>query len=202
MKQGEKNMFALTQFPLPYPTDALTPYISAETLETHHGKHVATYINNLNKLIENTPYEDFSLIDIIKNSATNSDDKKIFDNAAQIYNHDFFFQGMCPKCNTEIPREIIEKFGSVENFANQFKTAATSLFGSGYTWLVRDGENLKIINTTNADTPIAHNMKPILTLDVWEHSYYLDYKNKRADFVDNFLNNLVDWNFVAENLKK
>lgn len=195
-------MFALTQFPLPYPTDALTPYISAETLETHHGKHVATYINNLNKLIENTPYEDFSLIDIIKNSATNSDDKKIFDNAAQIYNHDFFFQGMCPKCNTEIPREIIEKFGSVENFANQFKTAATSLFGSGYTWLVRDGENLKIINTTNADTPIAHNMKPILTLDVWEHSYYLDYKNKRADFVDNFLNNLVDWNFVAENLKK
>lgn len=195
-------MFALTQFPLPYPTDALMPYISAETLETHHGKHVATYINNLNKLIENTPYEDFSLIEIIKNSATNSDDKKIFDNAAQIYNHDFFFQGMCPKCNTEIPREIIEKFGSAENFANQFKTAATSLFGSGYTWLVRDGENLKIINTTNADTPIAHNMKPILTLDVWEHSYYLDYKNKRADFVDNFLNNLVDWNFVAENLKK
>lgn len=195
-------MFTLTQFPLPYATDALMPYISAETLETHHGRHVATYIDNLNKLIENTPYADLSLIEIIKESANTPEDKKIFNNAAQVYNHDFFFHGMCPKCTTEIPQEIIESFGSAENFKNQFKESATTLFGSGYTWLVRDGDKLKIINTSNADTPIAHNMQPILTLDVWEHSYYLDYKNKRADFVDNFLNNLVNWDFVAENLSK
>lgn len=195
-------MFTLTQFPLPYATDALMPYISAETLETHHGRHVATYIDNLNKLIENTPYADLSLIEIIKESANRPEDKKIFNNAAQVYNHDFFFHGMCPKCTTEIPQEIIESFGSAENFKNQFKESATTLFGSGYTWLVRDGDKLKIINTSNADTPIAHNMQPILTLDVWEHSYYLDYKNKRADFVDNFLNNLVNRDFVAENLSK
>lgn len=195
-------MFTLAQFPLPYDTSALSPYISQDTLETHHGKHVATYIDNLNKLIENTPYEKVSLLEIIQESAENPEDKKIFNNAAQIYNHNFFFHGMCPQCNTQIPQEIIDKFGSEENFKKQFKDAATSLFGSGYTWLVRDGDELKIINTANADTPIAHNMKPILTLDLWEHSYYLDYKNKRADFIDSFLNNLVNWDFVAENLKQ
>lgn len=195
-------MFTLAQFPLPYETNALAPYISQETLETHHGKHVATYINNLNNLIENTPYEQVSLIEIIQGSAKNPDEQKIFNNAAQIYNHNFFFHGMCPKCNTQIPQEITEQFGSTDNFKQQFKTMATSLFGSGYTWLVRDGDTLKIVNTPNADTPIAHNLKPILNLDVWEHAYYLDYKNKRADFVDAFLDRLVNWDFVAENLKK
>lgn len=195
-------MFTLAEFPLPYETDALAPYISQETIETHHGKHVAGYIDNLNKLIANTPYESVSLMDIIQESAGKSDEQKIFNNAAQIYNHDFFFHGMCPQCATQIPNEIIEQFGSAENFKKQFKDAATSVFGSGYTWLVRDGDALRIINTANADTPIAHKMKPILNLDVWEHAYYLDYKNKRADFIDSFLDNLVDWNFVAENLKQ
>lgn len=194
-------MFALSQFPLPYATDALAPYISQETLETHHGKHVATYIDNLNKLIENTPYESVSLDEIIVQSAGKPSEKKIFDNAAQIYNHNFFFQGMCPKCTAQIPQEIIDSFGSAQNFKDQFKSAATSLFGSGYTWLVRDGDRLKIINTANADTPMVYNMKPLLNLDVWEHAYYLDYKNKRADFIDNFLDNLVNWDFVAENLR-
>ncbi len=194
-------MFALSQFPLPYTTDALAPYISQETLETHHGKHVATYIDNLNKLIENTPYESVSLDEIIIQSAGKPSEKKIFDNAAQIYNHNFFFQGMCPKCTAQIPQEIIDSFGSAQNFKDQFKSAATSLFGSGYTWLVRDGDRLKIINTANADTPMVYNMKPLLNLDVWEHAYYLDYKNKRADFIYNFLDNLVNWNFVAENLR-
>lgn len=194
-------MFALSQFPLPYTTDALAPYISQETLETHHGKHVATYIDNLNKLIENTPYESVSLDEIIVQSAGKPSEKKIFDNAAQIYNHNFFFQGMCPKCTAQIPQEIIDSFGSAQNFKDQFKSAATSLFGSGYTWLVRDGDRLKIINTANADTPMVYNMKPLLNMDVWEHAYYLDYKNKRADFIDNFLDNLVNWNFVAENLR-
>lgn len=194
-------MFIITEFPLPYATNALTPYISKETLETHHGKHLAAYINNLNKLIENTAYEEFSLNEIILKSANNPSEKKIFDNAAQIFNHNFFFHGMCPKCASESPKEIIAAFGNEENFKSQFKSAATNLFGSGYTWLVHDGNEFKIINTTNAETPIVHNMKPLLNLDVWEHAYYLDYKNKRADFIDNFLNNLVDWNFVAENIR-
>lgn len=194
-------MFTLAQYPLPYPTNALTPYISQETLETHHGKHVATYINNLNNLIENTPYQEISLDEIIMKSAGKPSEKKIFDNAAQIYNHNFFFQGMCPNCTAQIPIEIITAFGSEEDFKKQFKSAATNVFGSGYTWLVQDGDTLKIINTANADTPIVYNMKPLLNLDVWEHSYYLDYKNKRADFIDNFLDNLVDWDFVAENLR-
>ena len=194
-------MFTITQFPLPYATDALAPYISQETLETHHGKHVATYIDNLNKLIENTPYEEISLDEIIVQSAGKPSEKKIFDNAAQIYNHNFFFQGMCPDCETQIPVEIIDSFGGIDGFKEQFKSAATSLFGSGYTWLVRDGDRLKIINTANADTPMVYNMKPLLNLDVWEHAYYLDYKNRQADFVDTFLDNLVNWDFVAENLR-
>ena len=194
-------MFALTQFPLPYAPDALMPYISADTISTHHGKHVATYIKNLNELINDTEYEGMPLDEIIIKSKKDENAQKIFNNAAQVYNHDFFFHGMCPNCNADVPQEIAQAFGSVENFKEQFKLSATSLFGSGYTWLVRDGDELKIINMQNADTPIAHNMKPILTLDVWEHSYYLDYKNRRADFVDAFLDNLVDWNFVAENLK-
>lgn len=194
-------MFAITQFPIPYATDALTPYISQETIETHHGKHVATYINNLNKLIENTQYESMPLLEIIQVSATNPDDKKIFNNAAQIYNHEFFFNGMCNKCNTQIPDELIKAFGGAENLKKQFKDTAAALFGSGYTWLVQDGDEFKIINTKDADTPIVHNMKPLLNLDVWEHAYYLDYKNKRPDFIDAFLENLVNWDFVAENIK-
>lgn len=195
-------MFTLAQYPLPYATDALAPYISQETIETHYGKHVATYIDNLNKLIQDTPYETVSLTQIIQDTAGRPDQQKIFNNAAQVYNHDFFFRGMCPKCTAEIPQEIIDSFGSAENFKQQFKSAATSLFGSGYTWLVRDGETLKIINTGNADTPIAYDMTPILNLDVWEHAYYLDYKNRRADFIDSFLDNLVNWEFVAQNLAK
>ncbi|MBR5567034.1 MAG: superoxide dismutase [Alphaproteobacteria bacterium] len=193
-------MFTLAQYPLPYATDALAPYISQETIETHYGKHVATYIDNLNKLIQDTPYETVSLTQIIQDTAGKPNQQKIFNNAAQVYNHDFFFRGMCPKCTAEIPQEIIDSFGSAENFKQQFKSAATSLFGSGYTWLVRDGETLKIINTGNADTPIAQDMTPILNLDVWEHAYYLDYKNRRADFIDSFLDNLVNWEFVAQNL--
>lgn len=195
-------MFTLTQFPLPYATDALAPYISADTLETHHGKHVATYIKNLNELIANTPYEKVSLHEIIKQSAEKPSDAKIFNNAAQIYNHDFFFQGMCPNCDGTIPEEIVQAFGGAENFRNAFKSAASSVFGSGYTWLVRDNGQLKIVNTTNADTPIAYDMKPIMNLDLWEHAYYLDYKNKRGDFIDNYLDHLVNWDFVSENLNQ
>lgn len=198
-------MFTLSQFPLPYTYDGLAPYMSEQTLELHHGKHVATYIKNLNELIQNTPYESVSLYEIINTSANddnNPNAQKIFNNAAQVFNHDFFFNGMCRDCGGEIPAEITNAFGGNEKFREQFKTAATTLFGSGYTWLVRDGDTLKIINLSNADTPIAHNMVPILNLDVWEHAYYVDYQNRRADFVDNYLDHLVDWNQVEENLKR
>ena len=151
-------MFALTEFPLPYATDALSPYISQETIETHHGKHVATYIDNLNKLIENTPYESMPLLEIIQTSANNPDDKKIFNNAAQIFNHNFFFNGMCTQCNTQIPEELIKAFGGAENLKKQFKDSATALFGSGYTWLVQDEDGFKIINTKDAETPITNNI--------------------------------------------
>ena len=195
-------MFALNQYPLPYDTNSLEPYISQETIDTHHGKHVATYIANLNKLIENTPYENATLVEIIQATADKPTEQKIFNNAAQIYNHQFFFNGMCPNCTTKIPDEIIELFGSKENFKQQFKDYASALFGSGYTWLVRDGGKLKIINLPNAETPITKNMTPIMTLDVWEHAYYLDYKNRRTDFIDAYLDNLVNWNVVVENLKQ
>lgn len=198
-------MFTLSQFPLPYTYDGLMPYMSEQTLALHHGKHVATYIKNLNESIQDTPYESVSLYEIINTSANDKDNpnaQKIFNNAAQVFNHDFFFNGMCRDCGGEIPTEIINAFGGDKNFREQFKTAATSLFGSGYTWLVRDGDALKIINLPNADTPIVHNMVPILNLDVWEHAYYVDYQNRRADFVDNYLDHLVDWNQVAENLKQ
>ena len=198
-------MFTLSQFPLPYTYDGLAPYMSEQTLALHHGKHVATYIKNLNELIQDTPYESVSLYEIINTSANNDNNpnaQKIFNNAAQVFNHDFFFNGMCRDCGGTIPTEIANAFGGDKEFREQFKTAATTLFGSGYTWLVRDGDALKIINLSNADTPIAHNMVPILNLDVWEHAYYVDYQNRRADFVDNYLDHLVDWNQVEENLKQ
>ena len=197
-------MFTLSQFPLPYSYDALAPYMSPETLELHHGKHVATYIKNLNNLIQDTPYESVSLYEIIKTSVddkSNPNAQKIFNNAAQVFNHQFFFNGMCRDCGGQIPAEIKNAFGGEDEFKKKFKDAATNLFGSGYTWLVRDGDEIKIINMQNADTPIAHNMVPLMNLDVWEHAYYLDYKNRRADFIDNFLDNLVNWDFVAENLR-
>jgi Fe-Mn family superoxide dismutase len=197
-------MFDIAQYPLPYDANALQPYISEETINFHYGKHLAGYIKKLNDLIQNTKYQTISLDDIITQSAKEIDknDKQIFNNAAQIFNHNFFFNGMCMKCTTKIPDEIINAFGSKEKFFDAFKSSATTLFGSGYTWLVRDNGTLKIINTSNADTPIIHGMTPILTLDVWEHAYYLDYQNKRADFIDAFLNDLVNWDFVAENLNK
>ena len=175
---------------LPFGEDDLAPVVSKKTISYHYGKHTKAYFDNLNKLIETSPLNGKPLVEIIKNS-----DGAIFNNAAQIYNHNFFFSGMCPNCNTQIPQEIVNVFGGEQKFKDEFKSAATILFGSGYTWLVLDGDTLKIVNLKDAETPMVYDMKPILTLDVWEHSYYLDYKNKRADFVDAFLNNLVDWNF-------
>lgn len=194
-------MFSLQQYPLPYASDALAPYMSAETLDYHHGKHLATYIKNLNDLIAGTDYENMPLVDIIKVSATRPDDVKIFNNAAQVYNHNFFFQGLTPNGGGAIPDAVTDAFGGADKFRDAFRTAALSVFGSGWTWLVRDGNGLKIITTANADTPIAHGMTPLMTLDVWEHAYYLDYQNRRAEFIDAYLDNLVNWDYVLENME-
>lgn len=194
-------MFSLTQFPLNFSDSEMAPYMSKETISCHYGKHLATYIKNLNDLSENTKYADMPLEEIIIKSAKDDSAKKIFNNAAQVFNHNFFFNSICPNGGGEVPAEIANAFGGADKFYAEFKSAAAGVFGSGWAWLVIDSGTLKIMTTSNADTPIAHNIKPILALDVWEHAYYLDYQNRRADFIDAFLSHMVNWNFVLENLK-
>lgn len=193
-------MFALEQFPLPYERNALAPYMSQETINYHYGKHLDTYIKNLNNLIAGTDYADMALEDIIVKSANDTNAQKIFNNSAQVFNHNFFFNIMARDNGSVVPSKIIDSFGSQERFFEEFKANALAVFGSGWTWLVDDNGALRIINTANADTPIAHGMKPVLTLDVWEHAYYLDHQNRRADFIDVFLNHLVNWDVVEKNL--
>jgi len=193
-------MFTLTQFPLPYDYNALAPYMSENTLHFHHDKHLAAYINNLNDLIAGSAYEALPLRKIIKQAAAENA-TKIFNNSAQVFNHNFFFNCMRRGGGGRIPDKIADAFGGADAFRGQFKSVAAAIFGSGWAWVARDGEKLKIIASPNADTPIAHGMQPILTLDVWEHAYYLDYQNRRADYIDAFLDNLVNWDFALENLK-
>ncbi|MCX6795062.1 MAG: superoxide dismutase [Candidatus Falkowbacteria bacterium] len=190
---------------LPYEKMALEPSMSARTLEFHYGKHHQTYIDNLNKLVIGTGLEQETLENIIIKTANNPDKVGIFNNAAQAYNHDFFWRGLRP---ATVPMEpapellalINKNFTSLDNFYNEFKAAAIGVFGSGWVWLVKDGENLKIMKTANADNPLAYNLKPLWVLDVWEHAYYLDYQNRRADYIEAVLRNLVNWKFVAANL--
>lgn len=196
-------MFILSS--LPYEKTSLEPYISAHTLDFHYGKHHQTYIDNLNKLVADTEFETFSLEDIILKTVSSLNQAAIFNNAAQAYNHDFFWHSLRPAAKSSEPSSelsaLIDKsFGNLENFYNEFKAAALGQFGSGWVWLVKDGTNLKIIKTANADTPIAHGLKPLLTIDVWEHAYYLDYQNRRADFVDGVIKNILNWEFAESNL--
>ncbi|MBN1281966.1 MAG: superoxide dismutase [Alphaproteobacteria bacterium] len=193
-------MFSLEEYPLGFEPSALEPYMSAATINFHHGKHLDTYIKNLNGLITGTDYEKLSLNEIIIKSASDDKAKKIFNNAAQVFNHGFFFASMARDNGSVFPEKLVKTFGSKENFFEEFKAAALGQFGSGWAWLVNDKGTLKIMTTSNADTPIAHGMKPALALDVWEHSYYLDYQNRRGDYIDAFLNHLVDWNFVAAHI--
>lgn len=196
-------MFILAS--LPYEKSALEPHISTQTLNFHYDKHHQTYIDNLNKLISGTDMETLSLEKIIKKISGSSNNVAIFNNAAQAYNHDFFWHSLRPVAQPSEPSPILgalidQSFGSLENFYSEFKTAALGQFGSGWVWLVRDGENLKIMKTANADTPIAHDLKPLLTIDVWEHAYYLDYQNRRADYIDGVMRNLLNWEFAESNL--
>lgn len=180
-----------------YEQNALEPYISAETMAYHYGKHYKTYIENLNKLILGTDFANMKLKDIICATAEKSDLQAIFNNAAQAWNHAFFWHSMRPNGGGEpqdaLKLQLNRDFGSVEKFKEEFKAAATGLFGSGWVWLVEKDGVLKIIKTSNADTPIVRGFKPLFVLDVWEHAYYLDYQNRRADFVSAFLEHLVNW---------
>jgi len=191
--------------PLPYPSDALEPYVSANTLSFHHGKHHQTYVTNLNNLVQGTDLEALPLEDIIQKTAKNPDQAGLFNNAAQVWNHTFFWncmkKGGGGKPAGLLLDKITEAFGTFEDFHNAFKQAALTQFGSGWAWLVLDKGALKITKTTNADLPMAHGMTALLTCDVWEHAYYLDYQNRRADFVEAFLNHLVNWSFVEANFK-
>jgi Fe-Mn family superoxide dismutase len=186
---------------LPFAKEALAPYISAETLDYHYGKHHKAYVDNLNKLIPGTEYEKLTLEEIVKKAPAGG----IFNNAAQIWNHTFYWNGLAPKAGGEPTGEVLaainQTFGSFAQFKEKFSTSATSLFGSGWAWLVKDGSsNLEIIQGANAANPIKDGKKPLLTCDVWEHAYYIDYRNARAKYVEAFWN-LVNWKFVAQNLK-
>ncbi len=191
--------------PLPYADDALEPHYSAKTFSFHHGKHHKAYVDNLNKLIAGTELEKMTLEEIILASAGDPAKAGLFNNSAQVWNHTFFWN--CMKAGGggaptgDLLKKIEAVFGSYAVFVDQFKAAAVGRFGSGWAWLVLDGGELKIVSTPNAETPMTKGQTALLTVDVWEHAYYLDYQNRRPDFVQVFLDKLVNWDFVASNLK-
>jgi Fe-Mn family superoxide dismutase len=189
---------------LPYEKDALAPYISANTLEFHQGKHHKTYVDNLNKLIAGTDLETKSVEEIIKIAAKDPAKAGIFNNAAQSWNHSFYWKCLKPQGGGAptgaIAAKINTTFGSHDKFVEELKNAGTTQFGSGWAWLVVDGSDLKITKTPNADTPLAHGQKALLTIDVWEHAYYLDYQNRRPDYLAAVIQNLINWDFVNANL--
>ena len=185
--------------PLPYAQDALAPHISAETLEYHYGKHHQTYVDNLNKAVAGTDNENASLESIIMSA-----EGPLFNNAAQVWNHTFFWNCLTPNGGGQPTGAVLDRinadFGSYDAFRAQLTEAGLTQFGSGWAWLVEDGGKLAIMKTPNADLPMKHGVKALLTIDVWEHAYYIDYRNARAKFIDVVLDNLVNWDFVAENL--
>jgi Fe-Mn family superoxide dismutase len=189
---------------LPYDLDALEPHISRQTLEFHHGKHHNAYVTNLNNLVSGSELEGKSLEDTITAVAADASKAGVFNNAAQVWNHSFYWQCMKPGGGGQPSGALADKinadFGSFEAFVEQFKTAGATQFGSGWAWLVLDGGTLKVTKTGNADLPLAHGQTALLTMDVWEHAYYLDYQNRRPDYITTYLEKLVNWDFVAANL--
>ena len=197
-----------TQFSLPalpYAEDALAPVISAQTIGFHYGKHHRTYVDNLNKLIANTEFEGQSLEKIVLATAGKADRAGIFNNAAQVWNHTFYWNSMTPK-GGGAPKgklaEKIEALGGLDKVKTDLANAAVARFGSGWAWLVADGDALKIVTTSNAEVPLTQGQTPLLTIDVWEHAYYLDYQNRRADHLKAVIDKLLNWDFAAENLAR
>ena len=189
---------------LPYEPDALAPHVSAETLEFHHGKHHRAYVDKTNDLIKDTPLDDQDLVGIITRAREQAD-IKLLNNAEQSWNHTFLWQSMTPdgpgRPDSRLSKLIDQAFGGIEGFNAEFRKSATGQFGSGWTWLVLDGSRLRIMSTSTADSPVATHLEPLLTLDVWEHAYYIDYRNERARYVDNFLAHLINWKFAVSNLE-
>ena len=196
---------ALTLPELPFSKDALEPFISAKTFEFHHGKHHKAYVDNGNKLLAGTEFENQDAEAILKAVAGNASKVGIFNNVAQVWNHSFFWKCLKPKGGGRPTGQIAQKidadFGSFDKFAEELKNAGVTQFGSGWAWLVQKGGKLEIMKTANADTPVAHGITPVLTVDVWEHAYYLDYQNRRPDFIQAVIDNLINWDFVNSCLK-
>ena len=195
---------AYTLPPLPYAENALNPVISSETMSYHYGKHHQAYVNKLNELVVGTPFADMPLDMVIAATAKDSQHKAIFNNAAQTWNHNFYWQSLKPNGGGEPPAALKAKlessFGSVDAAKKALADAAMTQFGSGWAWLVADGDKLKVVQTTNADVPFTEGLKPLLNIDVWEHAYYIDYRNKRADYVNALLDKLINWEFALKNL--
>ena len=189
---------------LPYADNALDPVISANTLSFHYGKHHKAYVDNLNKLVAGTEFADLPLVEVIKQSAGKADKAGIFNNSAQVWNHTFYWNSLRPNGGGEPPaalkQKIVDAFGGVDECKKEIANAATTQFGSGWAWLVVDGGKLKVVKTGNAEVPLTSGMKPLLTIDVWEHAYYLDYQNRRPDYVNAILEKLINWEFALQNL--
>ncbi|GLT09148.1 superoxide dismutase [Sulfitobacter porphyrae] len=196
-------MFTLPE--LPYAMDALAPAMSAETLEFHYGKHHKAYVDKLNELIAGTPLQDAPLTDIIRQARSDADMGQIFNQAGQHWNHSHFWMGMRKNGGGAMPghleRRLISDFGTVAAFRAEFTQACLTQFGAGWGWLVFDGNKLSVTRTGNAETPITQGHDALLTCDVWEHSYYIDYRNQRPKYVETFLEDLVDWQVVADRLE-
>ncbi len=189
--------------PLPWAENALDPVISAKTISFHYGKHHKTYVDNLNKFAAGTEYAEMSLEKIVAATAGKSDKASLFNNAAQVWNHTFYWNCLRPNGGGEPPAAFKQKidaaFGSVDACKKELSAAAVAQFGSGWAWLAADGDTLKIVKTGNAENPLTQGLKPLLTIDVWEHAYYLDYQNKRVDHVNAVLDKLINWEFAAQN---
>lgn len=184
---------------LPYAQDALAPAMSADTLNYHYGKHLQTYLDNVNRMIEGTPFADMKLKDMITKAQG-----ALYNNAAQAFNHIIFFKQLTPTPTTISPlltQALVARFGSVDAFKSEFSNAAATLFGSGWVWLALDANNvLQIVPEPNAGNPITRNMSPLMCIDVWEHAYYLDYQNRRGDYIKNFWN-LVNWDYIEKRMQ-
>jgi Fe-Mn family superoxide dismutase len=191
--------------PLPYADNALDPVITAHTMGFHYGKHHKAYVDNLNKLVPGTEFADLPLEQVIAGSAGKADKVGIFNNAAQIWNHTFYWHSLKPQGGGEPPaalkQQIESSFGGLDACKKELLTAATTQFGSGWAWLVLDAGKLKVVKTGNAETPLTKGVKPLLTIDVWEHAYYLDFQNRRPDYVNAVLDKLINWGFAADNLR-
>jgi Fe-Mn family superoxide dismutase len=192
--------------PLPYPENALAPVISPQTINFHYGKHHKAYVDNLNKLIAGTELADASLEKIIMSTSSSPEKAGIFNNAAQVWNHTFYWKCMRPGGGGQpagrLNREIEKSFGGYDKFRSELLNASLTQFGSGWGWLIVDSGKLKVVKTGNAENPMTKGMKPLLTIDVWEHAYYLDYQNRRADYIAALIDKLINWDFVAENLER